>query len=100
MIISLRELVSKQVITEDTNGRKIFRDSFDTQEILVNTDNIVTVREADKNIQTRLQESGFPAIPLSSVYLNRGGVNSTEVIILGSPSEIMNKLNQRVLLND
>ena len=100
MIISLSELVIKQIITEDTNGRKVFRDSFSTQEILVNTDNIVTVRSADQSVIERLSETSFGASPVSSVYLNRGGVNSTEVLVLGAPKEIMKKMNQRVLLND
>lgn len=100
MIISLLELVSKQVIAEDASGRKVFRDSFHTQEILVNTDNIVTVRDADPSIQKKFQESTFAKTCLSSVFLNRGGVNSTEVLVVGSPADIMKKLNQKVLLND
>lgn len=100
MIISLQELVVKQIITEDTNGRKVFRDSFSTQELLVNADNIVTVRSADSSVLERLAQTNFGTTPVSSVYLNRGGVNSTEVLVLGAPREIMKKLSQKVLLND
>lgn len=100
MIISLNELVVKQIITEDVSGRKVFRDHFSTQEILVNTDNIVTVRTADQNVVERLSESNFGATAVSSVFLNRGGINSAEVLVLGAPAEIKKKLNQKVLLND
>lgn len=100
MIISLNELVSQQVITEDSSGRKVFKETFSTKEILVNTDNIVTVREADRALQERIKESGFIGAAFSSVYLNRGGVNSTEVLVLETPNEIKRRLNQKVLLND
>lgn len=104
MIISLEEVIKKTNIIEDTSGRKVFRDSFVTQEILVNTDNIVSVRPVDGSFWTRLAESNtksdFNGLQFSSVFLNRGGVNSTDVVVVGSPSEIMSKLNKRVLLND
>lgn len=101
MIISLNELVSQQVISEDSSGRKIFKEAFTTKEILVNSANIVTVREADQNTQARLRDSGLSGTTFSSVFLNRGGVNSTEVLVLESPAEIKRRLNQtKVLLND
>lgn len=104
MIISLEEVIKKTNITEDLSGRKVFQDSFVTQEILVNTDNIVSVRPVDGSFWNRLRESGtqsnFNGLQFSSVFLNRGGVNSTDVVVVGSPSEIMSKLNKRILLND
>lgn len=104
MIISLEEVISKTKITEDSSGRKVFRDSFTTQEILVNTDNIVSVRPVDGSFWTRLLEnkdqSDFNGMQFSSVFLNKGGVNSTDVVVVGSPTEIMSKLNKRMLLND
>lgn len=104
MIISLEEVVSKTDITEDSSGRKVFRDSFTTQQILVNTDNIVSVRPVDGPFLSRLKESGmrttFSNLEFSSVFLNKGGVNSTDIIVVGSPSQIMSNLNKRMLLND
>lgn len=103
MIISLEEVVSNTNITEDTSGRKVFRDSFSTQEILVNTDNIVSVRPVDNSFCLKIKESktaNFTGKQFSSVFLNKGGVNSTDIIVVGSPQEIMSKLNKRVLLND
>lgn len=104
MIISLEEVIKKTNITEDLSGRKVFQDFFVTQEILVNTDNIVSVRPVDGSFWNRLRESGtqsnFNGLQFSSVFLNRGGVNSTDVVVVGSPSEIMSKLNKRILLND
>ena len=104
MIISLEEVVTKTNITEDVSGRKVFRDTFVTQEILINTENIVSVRPVDDSFWTRLRESGtksnFSGIDFSSVFLNKGGVNSTDIIVVGSPNEIMSKVNKRMLLND
>jgi hypothetical protein len=104
MIISLDEVVSNTNITEDNSGRKVFRDVFTTQEILVNTDNIVSVRPADKLFWNKLDESKMSqelrGKQFSSVFLNKGGVNSTDIVVVGSPNEIMSKLNKRVLLND
>lgn len=104
MIISLEEVITKTNITEDGSGRKVFRDSFVTQEILVNTDNIVSVRPVESSFWTRLTEAGtqsnFSGLEFSSVFLNKGGVNSTDVVVVGSPKEIMSKLNKRMLLND
>lgn len=104
MIISLEEVITKTNITEDINGRKVFRDSFTTQEILVNTNNIVSVKPVDSAFWTRLMENGsqkdFGGMQFSSVFLNKGGVNSTDVVVVGSPNEIMSKLNKRMLLND
>lgn len=104
MIISLEEVISTTNITEDSSGRKVFRDSFVTQEILVNTDNIVSVRPVDRSFLTRLIESGsksnLSGLQLSSLFLNKGGVNSTDIVVIGSPKEIMSKVNNRMLLND
>ena len=103
MIISLEEVVSNTNITEDNTGRKVFRDVFTTQEILVNTENIVSVRPVDSSFWTRVNESntvGFGGKQFSSVFLNRGGVNSTDIVVVGSPNEIMSKVNKRMLLND
>lgn len=104
MIISLEEVITKTNITEDLSGRKVFRDSFTTQEILVNTDNIVSVKPVDGMLLNRIIESGqkatFSGLQFSSVFLNKGGVNSTDIIVVGSPSDIMSKLNKRVMLND
>lgn len=104
MIISLEEVITKTNITEDGSGRKVFKDSFVTQEILVNTDNIVSVRPVDSSFWNRILESktqaDFSGLQFSSVFLNKGGVNSTDVVVVGSPSEIMSKLNKRMLLND
>lgn len=100
MIISLNELVPQQVISEDVSGRKVFKESFVTKQILVNSTNIVTVREADRGTQIRLQEAGISGTTFSSVFLNRGGVNSTEVLVKESPEEIMKKLDSKVLLHD
>ena len=104
MIISLEEVITSTNITEDGRGRKVFRDSFTTQEILVNTDNIVSVRPVDGSFWTRLTESrtqsSFNGLQFSSVFLNKGGVNSTDIVVVGSPTEIMSKVNKRMLLND
>lgn len=103
MIINLQEVVSNTNIREDANGRKVFSDVFSIQEILVNTDNIVSVRPVDSLFLTKLNENASSALKgkqLSSVFLNKGGVNSTDIIVVGSPNEIMNKLNKRMLLND
>lgn len=100
MIIKLSELVKRQILSEDSNGRRVFKDSFVTQEILVNTANIVTVRELDSSMRETLQNAGLTAKNFSSVFLNRGGVNSTEVIVLESPAEIMKKVEQKGLLHD
>ena len=104
MIISLEEVITKTNIREDNSGRKVFRDCFATQEILVNTDNIVSVRPVDNSFWTRLSESGsqsdFSGLQFSSLFLNKGGVNSTDIVVVGSPNEIMLKLNKRMLLND
>lgn len=103
MIISLEEVVSNTNIKEDASGRKVFRDTFATQEILVNTENIVSVRPVDSSFWTKINESGtegFGGKQFSSVFLNKGGVNSTDIIVVGSPNEIMSKVNKRILLND
>ena len=104
MIISLEEVITKTNITEDVNGRKIFRDSFTTQEILINTENIVSVRPVDNSFWMKINEGGnssdFTGLQFSSVFLNRGGVNSTDIVVVGSPNEIMSKVNKRMLLND
>jgi len=104
MIISLEEVIKSTKITEDNNGRKVFRDSYTTQEILVNSDNIVSVRPVDRSFWMKLNESGngsgFTGLEFCSVYLNKGGVNSTDIVVVGSPKEIMGKLNKKVLLND
>lgn len=104
MIISLEEVIKNTNITEDGNGRKVFKDSFTTQEILVNTDNIVSVRPVDNSFWTRLMETSVQTklreMQFSSVFLNKGGVNSTDIVVVGSPNEIMSKLNKRMLLND
>ena len=104
MIISLEEVITRTNITEDGTGRKVFRDSFVTQEILVNTDNIVSVRPVEGSFWNRLMESGtqadFSGMQFSSLFLNKGGVNSTDIVVVGSPNEIMSKLNKRMLLND
>jgi hypothetical protein len=104
MIISLEEVISKTNITEDSSGRKVFRDVFMTQEVLVNTDNIVSVRPVDNMFRTRLTEAKLgqelSGMDFSSVFLNKGGVNSTDIVVVGSPKEIMSKLNKRMLLND
>lgn len=104
MIISLEEVITSTNITEDGSGRKVFRDTFTTQEILVNTDNIVSVRPVDRTFFQKLKESGtrsgFDGLQFSSVFLNRGGINSTDIVVVGSPAEIMSKANKRMLLND
>lgn len=104
MIISLEEVVTATNIREDANGRKVFGDSFTTQEILINTENIVSVRPVDGSFRNRLLESGnggkFSELQFSSLFLNRGGVNSTDIVVVGSPKEIMSKLNKKMLLND
>lgn len=104
MIISLEEVITTTNIREDASGRKVFGDSFVTQEILVNTDNIVSVRPVERTFWNRLIESGnqadFSGVQFSSLFLNKGGVNSTDIIVVGSPSEIMSKINKRMLLND
>lgn len=103
MIISLEEVISTTNITEDGNGRKVFGDVYTTQEILVNTDNIVSVRPVEQSFWTRIAESktvGFGTKQFSAVFLNKGGVNSTDIVVVGSPNEIMSKLNKRMLLND
>lgn len=103
MIISLEEVITSTNITEDGSGRKVFRDTFTTQEILINTDNIVSVRPVDSAFWSRIAESetvGFGAKQFSSVFLNKGGVNSTDIVVVGSPVEIMSKVNKRMLLND
>lgn len=104
MIISLREVITSTNITEDASGRKVFGDSFTTQEILINTKNIVSVRPVDRTFWMKLDESGnssdFAGLEFSSVFLNKGGVNSTDIVVVGSPNEIMTKVNKRMLLND
>lgn len=102
MIISLEEVVSTTNIAEDNSGRKVFRDSFTTQQILVNTANIVSVRPVESVLIERLKQSRveISGQEFSSVFLNKGGVNSTDIIVVGSPQEIMSKLNKKVLLND
>lgn len=103
MIISLEELVESTRITEDASGRKVFSATFTTQEILINTDNIVSVRPVDGIFAQKLTEAKVKNLPVSqfsSVFLNKGGVNSTDIVVVGSPREIMSKLNKKVLLND
>ena len=104
MIISLEEVVSSTKITEDASGRKVFGDTFTTQEILINTDNIVSVRTVESSFWNKILESksgkDFSGLQFSSVFLNKGGVNSTDIVVVGSPKEIMSKLNKRMLLND
>lgn len=103
MIISLQEVISNTSIKEDTNGRKVFTDTFTTQEILVNTENIVSVRPVDDQFLDKLDESSlgnFRGKQFSSVFLNKGGINSADIVVIGSPNEIMNKVNKRILLND
>ena len=103
MIISLEEVITTTNIREDASGRKVFGDSFTTQEILINTENIVSVRPVDNSFWRRVNESntvGFGGKQFSSVFLNRGGVNSTDIVVVGSPNEIMSKVNKRMLLND
>lgn len=103
MIISLEEVVTNTNITEDVSGRKVFRDVFTTQEILLNTNNIVSVRPVDFSFKQRLLESKttqLSGLQFSSLYLNKGGVNSTDIVVVGSPQEIMKKLNKKALLND
>ena len=103
MIISLEEVIETTNITEDTSGRKVFSPTFTTQEILVNTDNIVSVRPVGGSFMQRLNEAKVKNLPVSqfsSLFLNKGGVNSTDIIVVGSPREIMSKLNKKVLLND
>ena len=56
MIISLEEVVSNTNIREDASGRKVFGDSFTTQEILINTENIVSVRPVDSSFWRRVNE--------------------------------------------
>lgn len=99
MIISLNEVVISEIITEDSNGRKVFRESLSTKEVLINTQNIVAVREVSKDTQQRLHESGFKTKSFSSVLLNKGGVGSAEIIVLETPAEIMNKLNTKGVLH-
>jgi len=103
MIISLQEVVTTSGITEDASGRKVFSDSFTTQEILVNTNNIVSVRPVDVSFLNRLNESQTTSLKgkqFCSVFLNRGGVNSTDIVVVGSPNDIMSRVNKRMLLND
>jgi len=103
MIISLQEVVTTSGITEDSSGRKVFSDSFTTQEILVNTNNIVSVRPVDVSFLNRLNENQTTSLKgkqFSSLFLNRGGVNSTDIVVVGSPNEIMSRVNKRMLLND
>ena len=43
---------------------------------------------------------GFGNTNVSSVFINRGGINSTDIVVIGTPKEILSKLNNKVLLND
>lgn len=103
MLVSVLEMIRKSVVKEDASGRNVLKPSFTFENVVINTDNIVSIKKLDDNELARIlrEETNLNPDELSSVYINRGGVSSSEIIIKGSPEDFMKKVNgKKKLLND